>query len=224
MNKDLNKKIIFLAGFALLGILLMQVPFTKIIGSDLKFSLFDFYGPIAGAFTGTVWGMLAVSLMQFGNWIWHGFQTDLGTVIRFFPMLFAVLYFAKKTKLSLLVPGLAIVAFWAHPEGRQAWYYALYWIIPFLAYLGHEKHTLFRALGSTFTAHAVGSVLWLYAFNLSASVWTSLIPIVWKERGLMTLGITLTFMAVDKLLELLNSQTGWFGFVKSNPKFSSLNK
>ena len=93
-----NKKLIFIAIFALVGFGLMQVPFTKIIGSNLKFSLFDFYGPIAAGFVGSIWGLATVLIMQSANWILHGFATDISTLIRFLPMLFAALYFAKKSK------------------------------------------------------------------------------------------------------------------------------
>lgn len=213
MEKVRQKKIIFAAIFAMAGILLMQIPFTKIIGSNLKFSLFDFYGPIAGAFTGSVWGMLTVGAMQIGNWAYHGFQMDTATIIRFFPMLFAVLYFSKKTKLSLAVPALAMIAFWSHPEGRRAWYYALYWLIPIAAYFWHGKFILARALGATFTAHAVGGVLWIYAFNLKAAIWISLIPIVWKERGLMAFGITLTYLAANWALTKTAKKIPWLDFL-----------
>jgi len=187
----------------------MQIPFTQIIGSDLKFSLFDFYGPIVGSFIGSIFGLAAILVMQLVNWGVHGFDLGVGTIIRFFPMLFAVLYFTKKLRWTLLVPTLAMFAFWVHPEGRQAWYYALYWLIPLIAYLGYERFTILRALGATFTAHAVGSVFFLYTLNLPASVWIELIPTVWKERGLMTLGITLTFWVTSWLLRLLSRKIIW---------------
>ena len=46
----------------------MQIPFTKIIGSNLKFSLFDFYGPIVGSFIGSVFGLITILTMQLINW------------------------------------------------------------------------------------------------------------------------------------------------------------
>lgn len=208
------KKIIFAAIFAIIGFGLMQIPFTKIIGSNLKYSLFDFYGPIAAGFVGSLWGFITVGIMEIINWAWNGFATDVGTIIRFFPMLCAVLYFAKKSKWTLTIPVVAMLAFWLHPEGRGAWYYALYWLIPIVAYFWHDKFILARAIGTTFTAHSVGSVLFLYFFNLKTSVWIGLIPVVWKERGLMALGITVTFVIFNYLLALAAKRFACLDFIK----------
>lgn len=208
MNTN-NKKIVFTSILAIIGILLMQIPFTQIIGSSLKFSLFDFYGPIVGAFTGSIFGIITVLIMQLVNWGIHGFDLGVSTLLRFLPMLFAVLYFTKKSRWTLITPIVAMIAFWIHPEGRGAWYYALYWLIPLIAYLGHKRHIILRALGATFTAHAVGSVLFLYALNLPTSVWIGLIPVVWKERGLMAIGITVTFWIANWALGLLSKKIVW---------------
>lgn len=222
MQKINAKKIIFLFAFVALGFAAMQIPFTQIIGSKLKFSLFDFYGPIAGAFVGSVWGLIVVGVMQISNWAWHGFNTDLGVIIRLFPVLFSVLYFAKKSRWMLLVPAIAMIAFWIHPEGRIAWYYALYWLIPIVAYFFHEKSTLLRALGTTFTAHAVGGALWIWGLNMKAELWIGLIPIVWKERIIMAFGITVSYIAFNYLFSLLEKKYKiTLPFVKLNPKYST---
>jgi len=214
MKQLTTKKIIFTVIFALIGFGLMQIPFTKIIGSNLKFTLFDFYGPIAAGFVGSLWGFITVGIMELTNWAWNGFAMDTSTIIRFFPMLLAVLYFAKKSKWTLAIPAIAMIAFWLHPEGRGAWYYALYWLIPIIAYFWHDKFIFARALGTTFVAHSVGSVLFLYFFNLKAAVWIGLLPVVWKERGLMALGITATFIIFNFLLSLAAKKFAWLDFVK----------
>lgn len=208
MQKVNLKKVIFLSAFVALGFAAMQVPFSQIIGAKaLKFSLFDFYGPIAGAFFSSAIGLITVFVMQIINWAWHGFNFDLITLLRFLPMLMAVIYFSRKTKWILLVPGIAMMMFWAHPEGRGAWYYALYWTIPFLAYLAPSKYITARAIGATFTAHCVGSVAFLYAMGLKSTIWVSLIPVVWKERVLMAIGITVVFYAMNALLNMLVKKT-----------------
>ncbi len=48
-----------------------------------------------------------------------------------------------------------------------------------------------HALASTFIAHAVGSVIWLYTVPMVASAWLALIPIVACERLLYTAGIVM---------------------------------
>src|SRR3989338_9662379 len=147
----------FIILFSLLGFLAMQIPFSQLVGAEnIRFSLFDFYGPIAGAFIGSLWGVATVVIMQLINWAVNGFAMDAGTMIRLFPMLFAVLYFARKSKLALLVPVAAMIAFWSHPEGRLAWYYALYWLIPIAMHFFRDRFLFARALGATFTAHSVG--------------------------------------------------------------------
>jgi hypothetical protein len=214
-----KNKIIFIALFIFIGIIVMQFKFTQIIGSNINFSLFDFYGPIVGGFMGSVFGLITVLAMQIINWAWHGFAVDAGTLIRFLPMLLAVIYFSKKTKWILIAPAFAMIAFWIHPEGRNAWYYALYWLIPIIMYFWHDKFILARALGTTFTAHCVGSILFLYVFNLKSAVWISLIPIVWKERGLMAVGITLTFVAFNYLLSLVDKKIELHNHIKLHPKY-----
>lgn len=215
------KKLIFLILFVLAGFGLMQIPFSQIIGASLKFSLFDFYGPIAGAFVGSIWGLLTVGAMQLINWGWHGFSLDVATLIRLLPVLFSALYFARRSKLMLIVPAVCMIAFWFHPEGRAAWHYALYWLIPILTYFFYEKSIILRALGTTFTAHAVGSILFLYAFNLKATAWAALMPMVWKERGLMAIGITLTYIGFNFIFSLLDKKFHiTLPFIKLNPKYS----
>lgn len=222
MQKPSFRQISLLSLFIIIGFALMQIPFTKIIGSNLKFSLFDFYGPIAGAFVGSIWGLVTVGIMQLVNWAFHGFALDASTIIRLFPVLFSVLYFARKSKWMLLVPTICMLAFWAHPEGRGAWYYALYWLIPLFAYFFHEKSILLRALGTTFTAHAVGGSLWIWALNMKAALWIGLIPIVWKERIIMAFGITLTYIAFNYLFSLLEKKYHiQLPFIKLNPKYST---
>jgi len=43
--------------------------------------------------------------------------------------------------------------------------------------------------------------------GLKSAVWVSLIPVVWKERVLMALGITVVFYAMNALLSLLVKKT-----------------
>ena len=58
-------------------------------------------------------------------------------------------------------------------------------------------------MGSTFTAHAVGSTAFLYAFSLPASVWIGLIPIVFMERMLFSAGIWVTYLVINTVLDKL---------------------
>lgn len=202
-----KKNLFFIAIFAIVGFIALQVPVAQLEGSKVKFTVYDAFAPIAGSFIGSIPGVIAVFLMQFFNFFVHGAQIeDAGTIIRFFPMLFAVLYFAKIGRLNLIIPAGAIVAFVAHPIGREVWYFSLFWTIPIVAYFLRDRFLLARALGATFTAHAVGGALWIWTFSLPASVWNSLIPVVAVERLVFALGITGSFVLVNNLLGLLEKK------------------
>ncbi len=222
MQKEVRNKVVFVILFALIGFGAMQVPVSQLVGaSNVKFSLFDFFGPIASGFIGSTLGVITVALMQLISWGVKGFHTDAATFIRMLPMLFAVLYFAKRSKLMLAVPDIAMIIFWAEPNARQAWYFALYWLIPIATYFMYDKWLFARALGATFTAHSVGGALWAWTFHMKASMWIGLIPIVWKERMLMAIGIMLSYIAFNYFLSFLQAKTKiQLPFVKLNPKYS----
>lgn len=203
-----KKQLLFIAIFAVLGFITLQIPVAQLEGSRAKFTVFDAFAPVAGSFIGTIPGVIAVLLMQLANFVIHGtYIQDIGTIIRFFPMLFAALYFAGSSKLNILVPLAAIAAFLAHPIGREVWYFTLFWTIPVVAYFLRDRFLLARALGATFSAHAVGGALWIWAFALPASVWDALIPVVAVERLLFTLGIAGSFLLVNNLLGLLERKS-----------------
>lgn len=202
-----RKNLLFIAVFLILGFIALQIPVAQLMGSKVKFTVYDAFAPVAGSFIGSIPGMIAVFLVQFSNFLAHGAQIeDVGTIIRFFPMLFAVLYFAKKRRVNLIIPLLAISAFIAHPIGRTVWYFSLFWLIPIAAHFFRDRFLIARALGATFTAHAVGGALWIWAFALPASVWNSLISVVIAERLLFALGISISFILVNNLLGLLEKK------------------
>ncbi|MFA6907667.1 MAG: hypothetical protein WC263_02465, partial [Candidatus Micrarchaeia archaeon] len=76
--------------------------------------------------------------------------------------------------------------------------YSLYWLIPAIA-LALPEHLLLRSLGSTFTAHAIGGVIWIYSFPTTPAFWMMLIPIVAFERLLFALGISGSYIAFNTL-------------------------
>ncbi|MBI4067267.1 hypothetical protein HY407_02695 [Candidatus Gottesmanbacteria bacterium] len=194
-----RNKIISLFLFTILGLIALQVPFTRLLGSNVKFTLFDFIAPTAGAFIGSLPGVISVLIMQITNLVLHGTNADLGGIIRLFPTLFAVVYFSKKRTINWIIPLLAIVAFNLNPIGRSAWQYSLFWIIPLVANLFH-KNLFARSLGATFTAHAVGGAIWVWTFGLTKEIWLGLIPVVAVERLAMASGITLFYFVFSKVL------------------------
>lgn len=207
-----KKKLFFLALFTIVGFIALQIPFNKVVGSNVSFTLFDFFAPIAGGFLGPAFGIASVFAVEIINLFIKQTPLTTGSVIRLFPTLFAVLYFALASrkkfqgKWLLIVPIICILAFIVHPIGRQVPYYALmFWSIPVIAYF--KRDNLFvKSLGATFTAHAVGGALWIWAFNLPAEVWRNLIPIVITERLLFATGIAVSYIIVKHTLSYLASK------------------
>ena len=207
MNGSLRNKFLFFLGFTTLGILALQVPLTQLAGSSVKFTLFDAFGPIAGAFLGTLPGAFAVFLMQGFHFVTQGANfSDPAALIRLLPMIVAALYFSRKMPLNVVVPALAIIAFVAHPVGREVWYFSLFWTIPIICYFFQERWLLARALGATFMAHSVGGALWVWFVPIPAAVWVGLIPVVIMERLLFATGIAGTYLAVNNAFAFLNER------------------
>jgi len=208
-----RNKLIFVLLFIVLGFIALQIPINKLVGSRVSFTFFDLFAPISGAFLGSVYGLIAVFLIQGFNLLTHGLSNiDKGAIIRLLPTLFAVLYFSlaikskKNSNYILLVPFVSMIVFNLHPIGRTVWYYSLFWLIPLLVWPFRERFLLARALGSTFTAHAVGGAVWIWVFSLPASVWTSLIPVVIMERLIFALGISASYILMTNVLVFLRGK------------------
>jgi hypothetical protein len=198
-----KKHLLFISIFTLLGLFALQVPFSRVLGSGVKFTLFDFLAPTAGAFLGTPVGIVSVLLMQLINLLVHGINNvGAASIIRLFPTLFAVAYFSKKRTVNLLIPMTAILVFNLHPIGRSAWQYSMFWLIPIAAHF-FRKNLFVRSLGATFIAHAVGGALWVWAFGLTKEMWLALIPQTAMERTLMAAGIAVSYVILTNLLKAL---------------------
>lgn len=211
-----KNQIAFIAVFTILGLFALQVPFTRLLGSNVKFTLFDFLAPTAGTFLGTAPAILSVLFMQIINLVIHGTKSlEIATVIRLLPTLFAVFYFSRKRTVNLIIPIAAIVGFNLNPIGASAWQYSLFWLIPIAAHF-FRKNLFVRSLGATFTAHAVGGVLWVWAFGLTRQMWLSLIPQVIMERTLMAAGIAGFYILATQLMKVLAKQKK-FSFLRFLP-------
>lgn len=213
MGKNIKKKILFVVIFIVLGLAISQVHLSPIVGAKGQaFTPFEFLGPTSGMFLGSLPGAISVFFVKLFSAIFANQEFNIATIIRLFPMLFAAIYFglnkAKKSdKLILIIPIVAILLFIAHPEGGKAWFFSLYWLIPIIAFFKKDRLIL-NALGSTFTAHAVGSVAYLYAFNLTAPVWLGLIPVVFVERVSFAIGIWATYLLLNSILDQLATKVG----------------
>lgn len=199
--------------FVALGFIALQIPISIIKGSRVPFTLFDLFAPIAGAFLGVPLAILSVIGMQAANLGFHGFSgvnaaspLTLVATLRFLPMIVGVWFFAKKEGKLLVIPALSIIVFNLHPIGRTVWFYSLFWTIPFILWPLRDRFLLARALSSTFAAHSVGGAVWIWAFNLPANVWISLIPVVIMERSIFALGISAFYILMNNVLGYLSSR------------------
>jgi hypothetical protein len=199
------KQIFFILLFSLLVLIGSQLNFSPILGAENQsFTFFQFFGPTAGAFLGPVIGAASVLLAELVNFVFVGKEVSIINLFRLAPMILAAAYFGTRNKdqrLVAAVPLLAMLAFWMHPVGQQAWYYALYWLIPIIATL--SPRLISKSVGATFTAHAVGSVAFLYAVPTTAALWIGLIPVVAFERGLFSLGIAVSYLVLNTVMAKL---------------------
>lgn len=208
-KKITRKHIIFLILFAALVFAGSRINFSQIVGStNQSFTLFQFFGPIAGSFLGPIFGAVSVLVSQISDYLIFGKAFTMVNVLRLLPMLFAAYYFGVRKKswsraLCVIVPILAMILFISHPTGRVAWLYAMYWWIPVIVALLPEKYSsniILKSFGATFTAHAIGSVVWLYAFQMTPEQWIGLIPVVAFERSMFALGIIGSYIGMNLLL------------------------
>lgn len=200
----MNRKILFSIIFTILGLIAFQVSINRIVGSSQNFTLFEFLGPIGGMFLGPILGAISAFVVRAINVAVSHQSLDLLTIIRFLPAMLAAVYFGLKQKKTAIIFPVCIVLFLLNPIGRQAWLYPLIWLIPLAATFG-KKRLILNSLGATFTAHAVGSVIFLYSFGLTPAIWMSLIPVVFIERGLFTIGIWLSCLVLNTVLDKLTN-------------------
>ncbi len=195
------KKLIFLLLFSALVLIGYQINFSALMGTEQQyFTFFQFFGPIAGAFLGPIVGATSVLVAELANFLFVGKEFNWINLFRFTPMLFAAYYFGtKKVKLSAAIPIICMALFMLHPVGSQAWYYSLYWLIPATARF-FPKRLFAKSLGATFTAHAIGSTIFLYTISTTPALWIMLIPVVAFERFLFASGISVSYILMNTFL------------------------
>ena len=209
-----KKRILFILLFGILALIGKNINFSAVVGAENQyFTLFQFFGPVAGSFLGPIFGVISVLSAELLDYLIVGKSFSLINIIRLSPMLFAAWYFgAKKKKITAIIPAAAIVLFIAHPIGRHAWVYSLYWLIPIaIAFLSkkYSNNLFLRSLGATFTAHSVGAVAWLYTIPMTAGQWLSLVPITAYERLMFACGITVSYVVFNAVLDKALHKFNW---------------
>jgi hypothetical protein len=200
MITHLIKKISINASLLFLHLITRAITLSFACGSSyFFFPLSVSFLPLIGLYSGFVGLVIHSSITYFlQNFITF---SSLGLLALRLPTLAGGLYWALNKRSSLSTPPKTLLItllcsaaaglFILHPVGYYAAPYTLFWAIPILTTLFGQNSLFFHALGSTFTCHAVGSVVWLYAKNgLTSQAWLHLIPLVCIERLLYALLMT----------------------------------
>lgn len=195
---------------ALYAFILKLSGFFKIsflVGSQMIwFSGINAILPLSGAFGGVFGAGLLFLVRQLIHLFY--FKTISLSFLAFcIPGFCASLYWVSRDIfIRLLLPIACMLLFAVHPVGSQAAVYSLYWLIPVALYFVPRESLFLTALGSTFVAHAVGSVIWCYTVAMTPAMWMGLLPIVALERLLFALAmvvghylISFVFKKIDTL-------------------------
>ena len=227
-----KRKALFVTAFLVLALAAYQIQFSIIIGAPAKsFSLFEFLGPIGSQLFSIPLGVASVLVVEAVNFIVSGQTVTAINIARFLPMVFAAVYFGidfaknknlASSKVMLLVPLACMALFIANPEGQGAWFYSLFWTIPVIVAVWFNENLVAMSLGATFTAHAVGSVAFLYAFNIPTATWAMLVPITAVERGLFALGIAASVVVFSTALDAVENKVHWKVPLHYDVKYSLL--
>ena len=162
------------------------LPFNYIVGS--RAALFS-YSSMAIQALGFQHSLLYVILYIFTKSLFS-FSVLYLFILHRLPLVVATIALKTRTiQLFVVVPLCAMMLFCVHPIGTQAFYYSWYWFIPMIIYFFVQDTIYSRALAASFLAHAVGSVVWLYAGNIPAEIWIALIPLVAVERLIIAAGM-----------------------------------
>jgi len=201
---------------------------SLLIGSTSSISLLHITAPLSASLFSGINGLFTIAGLILAHLIFPLFPLKLGL-----PMLVATLSWSvainkipKKWLLPanifchFVLPITCMMLFITHPIGNEAWGYSLYWLIPVgiasARFLNFAQHTFFSGLQSTFVAHAVGSIIWLYTVPMTSGQWLALIPLVAIERftlaGLMTVGH-----------EAITAFTKCIASIQSKPNTNSVN-
>lgn len=170
---------------------------SYIIGSHCAwFSVSSVITPLSGAFLG-VSGVSCILLLRILIHCVFFKVLSLNFLALCIPGYCASLYWATRSSvIRAVLPAVCIVLFVAHPVGSQVFVYSFYWLIPVILYAVSRRSIFLDALGSTFVAHAVGSVIWLYTVPSTAFMWYNLIPIVVVERLLFAVSMVVVYRVV----------------------------
>ncbi len=199
------KRIIHTSFVAAAAKLLSFYKLSFVVGSQaIFFSASNLSMPLVGAFGGAalttvIWALILGLRFAAGSF-------SLATLAFYIPGYCAALYLATQSRmLKCGIPLLCMVLFVINPVGMQAAIYSAYWLIPLMIGATAQRSFFMQAVGATFTAHAVGSVIWLYTMPTTPALWFGLIPIVAVERLTFAAGMVVLHTVLQKLIAAASS-------------------
>lgn len=171
------------------------LKFSYIIGTNaVFFSAVNILAPVAGIAFGLKYLILASLII--GAFKFALFGSVIYTISLYHvPQFFASAYWRFNSSLfKITVPLVAALIFFVHPQG--SFVYPVLWLVPIFAIF--FKNSFSKALGATFTAHAVGSVIHLLAVG-GVYNWVSIMPIAIIERIMFAIGIFCMLKLVENV-------------------------
>ena len=170
------------------------IKMSFVVGSQMIwFSGSNAIVPLSGAFGGVLGSAIIFLMRQLLHLLF--FKTLSLSFLAFcIPGFCASLYWASRHySIRVLLPLACMALFIMHPLGAQVFVYSLYWLVPVALYFINARSLFFQALGSTFVAHAVGSVIWLYTVPMTVNKFMLLMPLVLFERVAFALGMVIAY-------------------------------
>lgn len=200
--------------------LLSLIKISMFSEQSVAFSYSHCLSPLIGIFAGVPGAFLLFFIRSFFKFCTQfcTFSTVHAAVCAcHLPTLAAALYlsilsssqhtthFYKKLVFAL-IPILCILIFCIKTYGTVACFYSVFWFIPLATLFTPHNNFYAHMLGSTFTAHAVGSVLWLFfGPAMTPEMWVGLMPIVVIERLLFASGMMISYSMVTGIISRYNA-------------------
>lgn len=182
--------------------------FSYIIGSKTTFFSFtQILFPLSGLFSGVISSSFIFCIRTLILLISSKLPLHLISVYHI-PTFCGAVYLGTNNKfIKIVIPAICMFLFITDPIGKQAFLFSFYWFIPIIIALFPNSSIFIQTIGSTFTTHAVGSIIWLYTKNLDALTWNSLISVVWAERLIFAIamtGVYYTIQFITSKLKIMN--------------------
>jgi len=217
--KTLSLRFVLWTGLLIVASL---TPWSSILGTSAHvIGAWAIIVPLLGALLPLSLSSSVLAALALGRWYTIGLPLALGLPTALATISWGLSTAEYKTKTILVLDALlhvalpltCIILFITNPTGHQAAVYTSYWLIPMalwvlrIANYAPANSWLAisgNALQSTFIAHAVGSIIWLYAVPMSASHWLALIPVVAVERLLIA---GMSILALQAMVTAANTTT-----------------